>query len=269
MQSCWFNCLFCGVFGSRCSRCDLFCSSENFQCCLVWTLGHISAHHSTTLHVCPLVNQRAENSTCGGSTFAVGGCSFPLSRGPFRVPLRGLPRLLNFARTLYSTFQLRERFFFLLRRSRHFGAVALGNRTALEHLLLHPRSWRLERGASNTCATTARYKCFQLKTAVVSTFPMERFFTRRAGPRATAWQEPHAVEDFLALLRHNAATKLEMELWPPVVKKRRVGKPTIDEQYKRALCDWVATLVELAETLPQAKRLGWSAPGHGAPTRAI
>ena len=42
-------------------------------------------------------------------------------------------------------------------------------------------------------------------------FPMQRFFTRRAGPRATAWQEPHAVEDFLALLRHNAATKLEME----------------------------------------------------------
>ena len=50
---------------------------------------------------------------------------------------------------------------------------------------------------------------------------------------------------------------LEMEQWPPVVKKRRVEKPTIDETYKRALCDWVATLVELAETLPQAKRPGW------------
>ena len=27
---------------------------------------------------------------------------------------------------------------------------------------------------------------------------MERFFTRRAGPLATAWQERHVEEDFLA-----------------------------------------------------------------------
>ena len=39
-------------------------------------------------------------------------------------------------------------------------------------------------------------------------------------------------------------------------KKRRVGKPSSDEQYTRALCDWVATLVEPLETLPQAKRPG-------------
>ena len=41
-----------------------------------------------------------------------------------------------------------------------------------------------------------------------------------------------------------------MEQWPPVLKKRRVGKPTLDDQYTRALCDWV-------EDLPQAKRPGW------------
>ena len=51
------------------------------------------------------------------------------------------------------------------------------------------------------------------------------------GPPATNWPERHAEEDFLALERHNAATKLEMEQWPPVLKKRRVGKPSLDEQY--------------------------------------
>ena len=85
----------------------------------------------------------------------------------------------------------------------------------------------------------------------------ERFFTRRAGWRVTAWQERHAEEHFLALVRHNAAAQLEMEQWPPAAKKRRVGKPSSDEQYTRALCDWVATLVEPPETLPQAKRPGW------------
>ena len=97
------------------------------------------------------------------------------------------------------------------------------------------------------------------KPQLFSHFPMERFFTRRAGPPVTAWQERHAEEDFLALVRHNAATKLEMERWPPALKKRRVGKPSLDEQYTRALCDWVATLVEPPETLPQAKR------PHGMP----
>ena len=43
---------------------------------------------------------------------------------------------------------------------------------------------------------------------------MERFFTRRAGPPTTAWPERHdEEEDFLALVRHNAATQLEMERW--------------------------------------------------------
>ena len=79
----------------------------------------------------------------------------------------------------------------------------------------------------------------------------------------TAWQERHAEEDFLALVRHNAATKLEMEQWPPAAKKRRVGKPSSDEQYTRALCDRVAALVEPPETLPQAKRPGWWR--HGMP----
>ena len=113
---------------------------------------------------------------------------------------------------------------------------------------------------SNTATvveSTVECKCFQLETAIVFHFPMKRFFTRRAGPPVTAWQERHAEEDFLALVRHNAATKLEMEQWPPAAKKRRVGKPSSDEQYIRALCDRVAALVEPTETLPQAKRPGW------------
>ena len=48
-------------------------------------------------------------------------------------------------------------------------------------------------------------------------FPTERVFTRRAGPPATAWPQRHAEEEFLALVRHNAATKLEMEHWPSVL----------------------------------------------------
>ena len=91
-------------------------------------------------------------------------------------------------------------------------------------------------------------------------FPMERFFTRRAGPPGTAGAgaQRHAEdEDFLALVRHNAAAQLEMERWPPALKKRRVGKPTMDEQYTQALCNWVATLEAPPEDLPQAKRPGW------------
>ena len=105
-------------------------------------------------------------------------------------------------------------------------------------------------------------KCFQLETAIVLHLPMERFFTRRVGPPATNWPERHAEEDFLALERHNAATKLEMEQWPPVLKKRRVGKPSLDEQCTRALCDSVATLESLPEDLPQAKRPGMSLFGE-------
>ena len=52
---------------------------------------------------------------------------------------------------------------------------------------------------------------FSSKPQLFFHFPMERFFTRRAGPPVTAWQERHAEEDFLALVRHNAATKLKME----------------------------------------------------------
>ena len=100
-----------------------------------------------------------------------------------------------------------------------------------------------------------------------------QLFSLRMGPPTTAWPHRHAEEDFLALVRHNAATMLEMEQWPPVLKKRRVGKPSLHDQYTQALCDWVATL----EDLPQAKRPGWwrhgmslfgekSAPPDGAET---
>ena len=41
--------------------------------------------------------------------------------------------------------------------------------------------------------------------------------------------------------RHNAAVQLETDRWP-AMKKRRVGKPTSDEQYTQGLCDWVAAL---------------------------
>ena len=51
--------------------------------------------------------------------------------------------------------------------------------------------------------------------------------------------------------RHNAAVQLETNRWP-ALKKRRVGKPTSDEQYTQALCDWVATLEALLRHL-----LGW------------
>ena len=127
---------------------------------------------------------------------------------------------------------------------------------------------------SNTATvveSTFECKCFQLE--------MERFFTRRAGPPVTAWQERHAEEDFLALVRHNAATKLEMEQWPPAAKKRFVGKPSSDEQYSQALFDWVAALEAHPQELPQAKRPGWwrhgvslfvgrSAPTKGAEAAA-
>ena len=87
---------------------------------------------------------------------------------------------------------------------------------------------------------------------------MERYFTRRAGPPTTEWRgrEQHAEDDFLALVRHNAATKLGLE-WSPVAKKRRVGKPSLDDLYTRALRDFVATLEEPPETLPQTERPGW------------
>ena len=63
---------------------------------------------------------------------------------------------------------------------------------------------------SNTATvveSTVECKCFELETAIVFHFPMERFFTRRAGPPVTAWQERHAEEDFLALVRHNAGRR--------------------------------------------------------------
>ena len=99
---------------------------------------------------------------------------------------------------------------------------------------------------------------FSSKPQLFFHFPMERFFTRRAGPPVTAGAQRHdEEEDFLALVRHNAAAQLEMERVPPALKKRRVGKPTMDEQYTQALCNWVATLEAPPEDLPQAKRPGW------------
>ena len=78
------------------------------------------------------------------------------------------------------------------------------------------------------------HQVFPSSNPQLSALPMERFFTRRAGPPTTAWPERHdEEEDFLALVRHNAAPQLEMERWPPALKKRRVGKPTVDEQYTR------------------------------------
>ena len=83
--------------------------------------------------------------------------------------------------------------------------------------------------------------------------PMERYFTRRAGPPTTEWRgrEQHAEDDFLALVRHNAATKLGLE-WPPVAKKRRVGKPSMDDQIStRGPC---VTLWPRSRSLPRPCR---------------
>ena len=59
------------------------------------------------------------------------------------------------------------------------------------------------------------------------------------------------METSLRFRRHDAAAQLETNRWP-ALKKRRVGKPTSDEQYTQALCDWVATLEALLRHL-----LGW------------
>ena len=48
--------------------------------------------------------------------------------------------------------------------------------------------------------------------------------------------------------RHNAAVQLETDRWP-ALKKRRIGKPTSDEQYTQALCEWVAALEALLRHL--------------------
>ena len=57
-------------------------------------------------------------------------------------------------------------------------------------------------------------------------------------PPTTAWPQRHDEdEDFLALVRHNAAVQLETDRWP-ALKKRRVVKPIMDEQYTQALCNW-------------------------------
>ena len=85
-------------------------------------------------------------------------------------------------------------------------------------------------GSHNPCPVALPQVFSQLTTAIVSR-PMERFFTRRAGPPTSAWPQRHAEEDFLAVMRHNAATKLEMEQWP----QRRAGR-------------------HLPEDLPQANR---------------
>ena len=59
----------------------------------------------------------------------------------------------------------------------------------------------------------------QLKPSIFAV-PMER--SRRAGPPTTAWPQGHDE-----VVRHNAAAQLEMERWPPALKKTRVGKPTM------------------------------------------
>ena len=81
------------------------------------------------------------------------------------------------------------------------------------------------------------HKRFFISKSKLFSLPMERFFTRRTGPPTSVWRQRHAEEDFLALVVHNAATNLEMEQWPPVQKKRRVGKPSLDDQFPRAPCD--------------------------------
>ena len=71
---------------------------------------------------------------------------------------------------------------------------------------------------------------FQLETAIVCHFPMERFFTRRADPPTTAWPQRHdEEEDFLA-----SCGTMRQPSWR--WSGGRVEKPTVDEHYTQALC---------------------------------
>ena len=62
----------------------------------------------------------------------------------------------------------------------------------------------------------------------------------------------HGWETSLRFRRHDAAAQLETNRWPPALKKRRVVKSIVDEQYTQALCNLVAALEALLRHL-----LGW------------
>ena len=55
------------------------------------------------------------------------------------------------------------------------------------------------------------HKCSICSEPQLFSLPVERFFNRRVGPPTSAWPQQHVEEDFLALVRHNSATKLEMD----------------------------------------------------------
>ena len=115
--------------------------------------------------------------------------------------------------------------------------------------------WKLHNRSS--VLSCERCYCHQVFFSSNPHFCTSHATVLHSGPPTTVLPQRHAEEDFLALVRHNAATKLEMERWPPVLKKRGVRKPTVDEHYTQALCNWVATLEAPPADLPQAKRPGW------------
>ena len=105
------------------------------------------------------------------------------------------------------------------------------------------RATRMETPLRSSMLSFESCHCHQVflsSNPQVFALPMERFFTRRAGPRTTALGFNGTTRK--KLVRDSAAAQLEMERWPPAMMKRRVEKATMDEQYTQALCNWVATL---------------------------
>ena len=103
-------------------------------------------------------------------------------------------------------------------------------------------------------------KCFQFDTAIVCSLSHGTVLHSSCGSTRDSWSWGSTARRGRRLpcsRADNAAAQLEMERWPPALKKRRVVKPTMDEQYTHALCNWVATLEAPPEDLPQAKRPGW------------
>ena len=116
----------CSVLPSLHDALDV-CFSQNFR---VQNLG-APLNDASRWSICK--KKKAENSTFGGSTFTVGGRSFPCPEVHFACRCAAMSFASRVVCTAHSTL------FFLLRRTCHVGAVALGNHTALENLPLPPR----------------------------------------------------------------------------------------------------------------------------------
>ena len=82
----------------------------------------------------------------------------------------------------------------------------------MEHPVFEDRTIHVE-----IALPTTTMQVFFCSEPQLFSLPMEGFFTRRAGPLARAWPQRHGEKEFLDLVRHNAATKLEMDQRPPLL----------------------------------------------------